>query len=208
MGIRLVVGLGNPGSKYRDTRHNVGFALTARLVEAAGWKDWQGLGEWGVREVDGRDLWCMRPSTFMNESGRAVRSFAAFHKVPPSDVLVCYGELDLPLGRIRLRPGGSSAGHRGMQSVIDHLGTQDVPRLRVGIGPLPAGRDGAGFVLGRFSAGERDAAAAALGRAAEAVLDAAARGVEHAMNAYNKAADGADADAGPRRAEPPPGGGA
>lgn len=195
MPIQLIVGLGNPGEKYRHTRHNVGFMLLDRFEgsgDRRGWKPWKDLGDYGQRTVGGRPCTLLRAHTYMNETGRAVGDFARYHKIPPADILVCFDELALPLAKIRLRPRGSAGGHNGMQSVLDHLGTEDVPRLRIGIGPLPPSRDAADYVLSRFQPAELDALARALDRSFSAVEDAAARGIESAMNKYN-----APAEAGP-----------
>lgn len=114
-----------------------------------------------------------------------VQDFASFHKIPSKDILVCFDDWALPLAKLRLRPQGSSGGHNGMQSIIDHLATHDIPRLRIGTGPLPPGRDPAQFVLSNFAKSERDALVRALDRAFSAVYDLAADGMEQAMNKYN-----------------------
>lgn len=188
MAIRLVVGLGNPGDRYAQTRHNVGFMLVDRLAQklGAGWARWRSaLGEYAEASRESRKLILARPLTYMNESGRLVGDLARYSNIVPADVLVCYDDFALPLGRLRLRLKGSAGGHNGMQSIIDHLGTPEVPRLRVGIGPLPQGAASPDFVLSRFKPADRAALDAALDVAAEAVLDAADRGVEPAMNRYN-----------------------
>jgi PTH1 family peptidyl-tRNA hydrolase len=188
--LRLVVGLGNPGSEYAKTRHNVGFMLLdekfAKSANWQGWKEWKGLGQYGTTVLgNGEKCFCVRPLTFMNESGRMVQNFASFHKIPPKDILVCFDDWALPLAKLRLKPQGSSGGHNGMQSIIDHLGTQDIPRLRIGIGPLPPGRDSAQFVLSNFAKNEHDALVRALDRAFSAAYDLAAYEMEFAMNKYN-----------------------
>jgi len=185
--IRLVVGLGNPGPRYQDTRHNAGFRVLDRLAAGGRWKAWRALGETAEIALGGASVRLAKPLTSMNLSGRMVRSFSLFHKVPPGDILICYDEFQLPIPAIRMRLGGSSGGHNGMQSVIDELGTPDVPRLRIGVGPLPQGEDPADFVLRRMSAAEAKELAPALDRAAEAVRIAVAGGMEKAMNAFNAA---------------------
>ena len=184
MALRFVVGLGNPGPKYARTRHNVGFRLLERLAGSEPWKDFQGLGAYVKRG----DLLLGMPMTFMNESGRFVGAFGRFYKVEPAQTLVCFDDVALPLGRLRLRPGGSSGGQKGMQSIIDCLGTQEVPRLRLGVGPQPPRMDSAAFVLSRFTAPEEQSLEDVLGEAESAVKTAAEEGLEAAMNRFNPAA--------------------
>ncbi|MDD5657751.1 MAG: aminoacyl-tRNA hydrolase [Elusimicrobia bacterium] len=177
----LVIGLGNPGPRYEKTRHNVGFRLADRLAEGESWRDFQGLGTWCRKE----GLLIGKPMTFMNESGRFVGALSRFHKIEPARVLVCFDDVALPLGRLRLRARGSSGGQKGMESVIAALGTEDIPRLRIGVGPQPPGMDAAAFVLARFRPPEAAALDEVLGSALEAVRAAAAEGLEAAMNRYN-----------------------
>lgn len=186
MALRLVVGLGNPGPEYERTRHNVGFRLVDRLVGEADpfWKDFKGLGvaaKWG-------DVWVAKPMTYMNDSGTFVRPFAAFHNVAPSEILVVYDELSLPLGRIRLRKKGSAGGQKGMLSILRHMGTEEIARLRVGIGPQPERMDSADFVLSRFKPAEEADLDKALSDAGDAVKLVLEQGVDAAMNRYNPAA--------------------
>ena len=183
MALRLVVGLGNPGSEYERTRHNVGFRLVDHLVGGADsfWKDFKGVGvvaKWG-------DVWVVKPMTFMNESGQCVRAFAGYHNVLPSDVLVVYDELALPLGKVRLRKKGSAGGQKGMLSILRHLGSDEVPRLRLGIGPQPENLDAADFVLGRFKPDQEKDLEEGLARATDAVRLVRDEGLEAAMNRYN-----------------------
>ncbi len=182
MALRLVVGLGNPGSRYERTRHNVGFRLVEFLAgEAGGWKDFKGLG----RYCQEGGVLLAEPLTFMNDSGRFVQPLAAFYKVSPAEILVCYDEIALPLGRLRLRPSGSAGGHNGVRSLIECLGTDAFPRLRIGVGPQPPGVDSAAWVLGRFGKDEEAALASVIERAADAVQAVAAQGLEAAMNHFN-----------------------
>lgn len=178
--LRLVVGLGNPGPKYARTRHNVGFRLLESLAETP-WLDFQGLGRVSRREA----LLLAQPLTYMNESGRFALALARAHKLRPEELLVCFDEVALPLGRLRLRPGGSSGGQKGMQSIIDRLGTSEIPRLRLGIGPQPPGVDATDFVLSRFTEKEETALDEVLARGRDAVLLAASAGLELAMNRCN-----------------------
>lgn len=185
MALKLVVGLGNPGQEYEKTRHNVGFRLADRLVGGADsflqGKNFKGLG----MAVKRGDLWVAKPMTYMNLSGEFVKQFAGYHNIAVPEILVVYDELALPLGKLRLRVKGSAGGQKGMLSIIQHLGTDAVSRLRVGIGPQPEKMDSADFVLGRFTKAEEDALAAALDRAVEAVDLAHEQGVDAAMNKYN-----------------------
>lgn len=183
MALKLVVGLGNPGPEYERTRHNVGFRLADRLVGGADsfWKDFDGLGV--VAKAGG--LWVAKPMTYMNESGRFVRSFADFHKIAVADILVVYDEIALDLGKLRIRAKGSAGGQKGMLSIISHLGTDAVPRLRIGIGPQPERMDSADFVLQRFTASQEQDLDAVLALCAEAVADVRSHDVGHAMNKYN-----------------------
>ncbi|MBV9657715.1 MAG: aminoacyl-tRNA hydrolase [Verrucomicrobia bacterium] len=186
--LRLIVGLGNPGREYDETRHNIGFLVLDRLRERlnlAEWafrNDWQAL--WARDAADGGTLF-LKPATFMNASGRAVNAALRFYKLAPAETLVIYDDFALPLGRLRLRPDGSAGGHNGMQSVIDHLGTAAVPRLRVGIGAV-GNQNTVGHVLGRFRPEERAEVALAVERAVDAVLHARQHGWESAMNAFNR----------------------
>lgn len=190
MAVSLIVGLGNPGDRYAGTRHNVGFRTADRLLEGAGGR-WEaapaGEGMAAKVALAGRAVWLSKPMTYMNESGRAAAALARFFKIPPPEVLVVSDDIDLPLGRLRIRLKGSSGGQRGLESVLSCLGTTDVPRLRLGVGPRPSGMDAAAFVLSRFKADEAGAVDAMVGRAAEAAEACVAKGVEAAMNAFNAA---------------------
>jgi PTH1 family peptidyl-tRNA hydrolase len=179
--LRLVVGLGNPGTRYARTRHNVGFRLVDLLAADSQWRDFQGLGQ--VCRVGG--LWLAKPMTYMNDSGSFIGSLSRWRRIPPAQILVCFDDVALPLGRLRLRLKGSGGGQKGMESALQHLGTSDVPRLRIGIGPQPPGLDSADFVLSRFSAEEEKLLGAALEAAASAVQLAAENGIEAAMNRFN-----------------------
>ena len=185
MALRLVVGLGNPGSEYERTRHNVGFRLADRLVGEADhfWKDFKGLGvaaKWG-------DVWVAKPMTYMNDSGQFVRTFAGYHNIAAPEILAVYDELALPLGKIRIRKKGSAGGQKGMLSILRHFGTEEIARLRVGIGPQPDKMDAADFVLSRFKPAEERDLNASLDLAAEAIKTVFEAGVDAAMNRYNPA---------------------
>jgi PTH1 family peptidyl-tRNA hydrolase len=183
--LRLVVGLGNPGSEYERTRHNVGFRLVDRLVGEADpfWKDFKGLGvaaKWG-------DVWVAKPMTYMNESGQFVKTFAGYNNIPIPEILVVYDEISLPLGKLRIRKKGSAGGQKGMLSILRHLGTEEVARLRVGIGPQPEKMDSADFVLSRFKPAEEEGLSAALDLSVDAIKTVLESGVDAAMNRFNPA---------------------
>ncbi len=180
--VRLIAGLGNPGREYEHTRHNVGFMVLDRLAarSRAPWhreKDWKA----DVAFQDGV-VYC-KPASFMNLSGKPVGAVARFYKIAPGETLVVYDDLALPLGKLRFRPDGSAGGHNGMQSIIDQLGTREVPRLRIGIGG--AAESMVSHVLGRFTAQESAALDEALDRAVEAIGFAQTRGLQAAMNQFN-----------------------
>jgi PTH1 family peptidyl-tRNA hydrolase len=185
---RLIVGLGNPGETYRDTRHNIGFMVLDEIARRMGAafreeKRWSGL----VAKFTGGYL--LKPLTFMNDSGRSVQSVGHFYKASPAQTLVVYDDVDLPLGRLRFRTSGSAAGHNGIRSLISSLGSDEFPRLKVGIAPAdgrPAGERMVGHVLGKFSAEEQPALQTVIQRAADAVLSAVDRGLETAMNVFNR----------------------
>ena len=179
--LRLVVGLGNPGTRYARTRHNVGFRLVDQLAGDVPWKDFEGLGH----VCRAGELWLAKPMTYMNDSGSFVGALSRWRKIPPGQILVCFDDVALPLGRLRLRVKGSGGGQKGMQSTLQHLGTQDVPRLRIGIGPQPPGMDSADFVLSRFSPDEEKALTGVLDDAVAAVRVAAESGLDAAMNRFN-----------------------
>lgn len=186
-GVHLVVGLGNPGARYATTRHNVGYQVVDRLAAAHGLRFAQRRFEAMLAEgtiLDQRVV-LAKPETYMNASGEAVGPLVRWHKVALSDLLVIYDDLDLPLGRLRLRPSGSAGGHLGMKSIIAALGTHAFPRLRIGIGRPPAGLDAAAYVLQPFSPDERPLIAAALERAQAAVECWLREGLAAAMNAFN-----------------------
>jgi PTH1 family peptidyl-tRNA hydrolase len=188
----LIVGLGNPGSEYAGTRHNIGFMLVERL--AAKWRAaWVLEKKFSSRlarlERSGRKVILCQPQTFMNASGEAVGAVSGFYKLGPAQILAAVDDADLPLGQIRLRPEGSSGGHHGLESVEQQLGTRAYARLRLGIGRREGdGRQITGYVLGQFAAAEREAVEEILQRACQQVecwLDA---GIMAAMNQFNGAA--------------------
>jgi PTH1 family peptidyl-tRNA hydrolase len=187
--VYLIVGLGNPGAQYRYNRHNVGFMLADRLADRLGVKftrlESKALVTKG--EHEGRRIVLAKPHTFMNLSGQSVGALVRFYKVPLSNLLVAYDDVDLPLGTVRMRPDGGSAGQKGMASIIERLGTQEIPRLRLGVGRPPGRMDAADYVLQDFPAGEKELLQATLDRAADAALVFVMEGLEAAMNRYNGA---------------------
>lgn len=186
----LVAGLGNPGSRYAETRHNIGFIVVERVVARAGGTPWRPRFSGLISELTlaGERALVLEPQTFMNRSGEAVRAAAAFYKIQPREVLVVHDELDLPFGTVRLKLGGGEAGHNGLRSVTEQLGTRDYVRLRVGIGKPPPGfrGDGADFVLQAFAPAERASVDDLVERASSAVALFAERGLEHAMNVTHR----------------------
>jgi PTH1 family peptidyl-tRNA hydrolase len=187
--VKLLVGLGNPGPQYRDTRHNVGFWVVDEIA-----RRWQLSDAWRerddalfVKRAGGDGL--VKPLTFMNRSGYAVSRVRQFYQVEPADILVIFDEAALPLGRLRARRGGSEGGHNGLRSVIEQLGTTDIPRLRVGVGRGDERRELADHVLSTFDADERETIQAATLRAADAAELFLTDGIERVMNAFNAAID-------------------
>ncbi|MDZ7960023.1 MAG: aminoacyl-tRNA hydrolase [Aulosira sp. DedQUE10] len=191
---QLIVGLGNPEPKYDQTRHNIGFAAVDALSRAwkiplAENKKFQGEYGEGVAPVGGK-VRLLKPLTYMNRSGQAIQAVTSWYKLPPESVLVIYDEMDLPLGKTRLRLSGSAGGHNGMKSAIAHLSSQNFPRLRIGIGkPKGAGHnDDSGavsHVLGRFSAAETQTMSLVLQFVVECIELSLKQGVEKAMNRCN-----------------------
>lgn len=183
----LVVGLGNPGPRYANTRHNLGREAVFRVAErnAVQLDQAKMRARYGLGLVSGLRACLATPTTFMNESGQAVAPLARFYKVPPERVLLAYDDLDLSLGTVRIRPAGGPGGHNGVASVLQAFGTQDVPRVRLGIGRPPDGWDAADYVLGRFSPEDRAVAQAVAVEAAEAIECVLLDGIDAAMNRYN-----------------------
>ncbi|RLC86753.1 MAG: aminoacyl-tRNA hydrolase [Chloroflexi bacterium] len=184
----LIAGLGNPGPKYTANRHNIGFRCLERLAAAhdLAFDRRQKRARVALGTIQGRRVVLAKPQTFMNESGRAVAPLAHFYKVPLERLLVVYDDLDLPLGTIRLRPEGGSGGHKGMRSIIEHLGSQEFPRLRIGIGRPPGQMDPAAYVLQDFSTEEETLLDEVLERAVAAIETWLTEGIEAAMERYNR----------------------
>jgi len=187
--IYLIVGLGNPGPKYARNRHNVGFQSVDRLAESIGikfaekkrFKALVGEGQIGAHRVV-----LAKPLTFMNDSGQAVRAISHWYKTPPDRILIIYDDLDLPLGKTRLRPDGKSGGHNGLNSIIREMGTSDIPRLRIGIG-RPVQGDPVDYVLGDFSRDQEPVILETLSVVESIVRCLLEQGILRAMDAFNGA---------------------
>jgi len=195
--MKLVVGLGNPGRKYAGTRHNIGFDVLTELAQREHAPPPRKSFDCALTEIHlaGERTLLAWPQTFMNLSGRAVRQAADFYKIAPESVLVLCDDLNLPCGKLRLRSGGSAGGQKGLQNIIQQLGTEAFPRLRVGIGRPPPPIDPVDYVLSRFRREEQAAMAEAVGLAADAVGVWASDGIAVAMNRFN---------AGDKGPSPPP----
>jgi PTH1 family peptidyl-tRNA hydrolase len=185
---RLIVGLGNPGREYTSNRHNVGFRCLERLAAAhdLAFDKRQKRARVALGTICERRIILAQPQTFMNESGRAVVPLARFYRVSLERLLVVYDDLDLPLGMVRLRPDGGSGGHKGMHSIIEQLGSQSFPRLRIGIGRPPGQMDPVDYVLQDFSTEEEPALEGTLERAMAAIEVWLSEGIETAMTRYNQ----------------------
>ena len=200
--MKLIVGLGNPGRQYAATRHNVGWEVVDALAARLGWvgkpaefdrvarTNFEGLSLSGSATLPAggaEKLLLLKPTTYMNLSGRSVQAAMAFYQLSPPDVMVVVDELALPCGKIRIRSGGSSGGHNGLKDIERALGTPEYPRLRVGIDPPPDRVPGRDYVLGRFTEEQRQRIDPAVARATSALVTWMDKGINAAMNAYNVA---------------------
>jgi PTH1 family peptidyl-tRNA hydrolase len=181
--VRLVAGLGNPGREYQRTRHNVGFMVLDRIAFDRSFQ-WDYSEKWGAAWAK-NDVIFVKPATFMNRSGEPLSAIANFYKIAPEEMLVVIDDLALPLGRLRIRTNGSSGGHNGLESIFQHFSTDNIPRLRVGIGAAPV-EGTVDYVLGKFFDEEKKVLDETLVRAAAAVKCALDNGVIAAMNEFNK----------------------
>jgi len=186
--VKLVVGLGNPGERYRETRHNVGFMVvdllsgqprTTSTVDAC-------QGRLARSRVGNEDVLLLKPQTYMNRSGRSVSEAMRLFEVGSDDLLLLHDDLDLPLGKVRVKRGGGSAGHRGLESCFAELDTKEFTRVRIGIGRPPSGGDAVEYVLDRFDEEQQEELPAALELAAEATLETISAGAVAAMNRFNR----------------------
>lgn len=184
----LIVGLGNPGKEYARTRHNAGFRAIDDLADTLGCKidklKFQGL--YGQTTYRGKKLLLLKPQTFMNSSGRSVLQLSAYFHIPPQRIIVLFDDISLEPGRLRVRADGSAGGHNGIKSIINELGSQDFPRVKIGVGAKPhPEQDLADWVLSNFGASEEKALVAALPKAGEAALTIIEKGVPEAANCFN-----------------------
>ena len=183
----LLIGLGNPGREYRDNRHNTGFMLIDRIAVRLNARGMKLQSKAIVTSVlyEDKKLILAKPQTYMNLSGHSVQGLANFYKLPLENLLVAHDDLDLPYGTIRMRPGGGPGGQKGVASTIEHLGTKDFVRLRIGIGRPPGRMDPADYVLQDFSRDEMKTLSEILDHAADAVLVFVMEGLDSAMNKFN-----------------------
>ncbi len=185
--MKLVVGLGNPGRRYEGTRHNVGYAVLAEMARrfGSGRPKVRFHGELLDANLDGVRALLLSPTTYMNRSGLSVQAAAAFYKIVEDDILVICDDLNLPVAKLRVRRGGSSGGQKGLEDIIRRLGTDQFPRLRIGIGSPPGPGDAVDYVLGKGSQEERELIEQAVRESADAVVVWAHDGIETCMNQYN-----------------------
>ena len=182
--IRLIAGLGNPGSEYAATRHNIGFMVADQLVAQFG-SAWEKSAKWDALSAQCGAVLLVKPLNFMNRSGHPLFAVAHFYKIEPQEILVVLDDFSLPLGRLRLRERGGPGGHNGLESVIAQFGTEEIPRLRIGIGAAP--REGsADYVLSRFFDEEKPIVRSTIDRAVEALKCAIDNGLVSAMNTFNQ----------------------
>lgn len=188
--MKLIVGLGNPGASYRQSRHNVGFLVVAQLQQR--WsievKRHKFKGLFGDGRVGGQQVALLAPQTYMNRSGASVSEAVNFFQLSLADILVVMDDMDLELGQLRLRSSGSPGGHKGLRDIIAHLGTDEFARMRIGIGAAPAG-DSVDYVLGNFSVQEQPLMEAAFAQACQAVECWVHEGIDQAMNRFNRRKD-------------------
>mgnify|MGYP005770548791 FL=1 len=184
----LIVGLGNPTKEYERTRHNAGFdavdMLADKLNVTVAERKHKGLCGKGM--IGGEKVILLKPQTYMNLSGESVRSAADFYKIDSEHIIVMYDDIDLDVGKLRVRARGSAGGHNGIKNIIAHLGTQEFPRVRIGVGAKPDRMDLADYVLGRFSQVERQVMEDAFKEAAEAAIAVVEDGIDAAMNRFNR----------------------
>ncbi|PAU92999.1 aminoacyl-tRNA hydrolase [Aliifodinibius salipaludis] len=183
----LIIGLGNPGSKYAGTRHNIGFEFIDKLATSLSARMGPGKGPFHVGKGNhaGHSIYLIKPTTYMNNSGDAIQQAVSWYKEDVGNCLVCYDDLDLDIGTLRLRPGGSAGGHNGIKDIINKLGTNSFPRLRIGIGnDFPRGQQ-VQHVLSSFSDDERTTIESTLDNAVDAALCFVREGIDQTMNKFN-----------------------
>ncbi len=186
--MKVIVGLGNPGKKYENTRHNIGFAAIDDIAQKEGisintgkYKALVGSGY-----IDGVKVLLVKPQTFMNLSGESLRPIMDFYKLEPEDFLVIFDDIDLDVGRIRIRRKGSAGGHNGIKSIISHLGSMEFPRIKIGVGAKPPGYDLADYVLGHFSKADQEILQERFEDVHDAVKLIVGDDITEAMNRHNK----------------------
>jgi peptidyl-tRNA hydrolase, PTH1 family len=186
--MHIIVGLGNPTDKYQATRHNIGWDAITRISDDYGisldMKKHKAIC--GKGSIAGEKVVLAKPITYMNLSGESVRELMDFYKVTPEEVIVIYDDISLEVGQLRLRTKGSAGGHNGIKSIISHMGTDEFPRIKIGVGDKPKGWDLADYVLGRFAAEEQETVREALKVTSDAVKTILTNGIDAAMNQYNK----------------------
>ncbi len=185
--MKLIAGLGNPGRDYAGTRHNIGFGVITRISDQYNipLNSKEHKAVCGKGFIGGEKVILAQPQTYMNLSGESVRSIADYYKIEPEDIIIAFDDIDLEVGQLRVRRKGSAGGHNGIKSIIQHLGTNEFPRVKVGVGAKPEGGDLVRHVLGRFSREEEKAMGEVLDLAVEAVELIVTEGVDAAMNRYN-----------------------
>ena len=183
--MKVIVGLGNPGRDYAETRHNVGFRVADEIVRRLDLQWRKDTDVAFAKSFGEHAFFVVKPQTFMNRSGYAVSRFVAYHNIEPADILVVVDDVDLPLGRIRVRAQGSAGTHNGLKSVVEQLGTREFPRLRMGVGRGDSRRDLADYVLATFDAGEEPEVEQLITRAADAAQMFAVDDIRKVMNTYN-----------------------
>ena len=188
----VIAGLGNPGKQYEGSRHNVGFMTLDQLADRFGIdvKERAHKALIGKGVIEGNKVILVKPQTFMNLSGESIRAVLDYYKVDPSELIVIYDDISLEPGALRIRKKGSAGGHNGIKNIIAHLGTQEFPRIRVGVGEKPERMDLADYVLGRFSKGEQEMMETAYRDGAAAAVSMLTEGIDAAMNHFNGAARG------------------
>lgn len=185
--MKIIVGLGNPTAQYEGTRHNIGFAVIDRIAKeyniAVETKKHKALCGTGV--IEGQKVILVKPQTYMNLSGEAVREVYDFYKADISDILIIYDDICLDVGKLRIRAKGSAGGHNGIKNIIAHLGTENFARIRVGVGDKPKQMDLADYVLGHFQGDDKIAIENGIDAAVKAMVETLTRGIDSAMNKYN-----------------------
>lgn len=185
--MKLVAGLGNPGKEYASTKHNLGFLAVDEIARRAGidLTKKKFRGSYGEGVISGERLILLKPETYMNRSGEAVSEAAVFYNISPPDIIVIHDEMDLPSGTVRVKAGGGSAGHNGIRSIVERIGSPDFVRIRMGIGKPGEKSKGATHVLSKFGSGESDAVKMSVETAADAVFELIENGLERTMNKFN-----------------------